>query len=125
MQKPFLKLLVANLAIAGIYSSLAMAQVRVQKDISLSQKFGEIAVGDSAALHWNLRAKDVDLQIQSITLQGEGFILDTDCPEILPAKQKCKVGIIFAPQRPGPHQSLLVVDLFADRFVIQALGEGK
>ncbi len=95
------------------------------KDTGLAQNFGAIPVGNSSSLHWNLRAKDADLQIQSITLEGDGFTLDTDCPATLPAKQKCKVGIIFAPTHQGPHQGLLIVDLYTDRFIIQASGEGQ
>lgn len=103
----------------------AFAEILPQKDLGLSQNFGAIPVGASTSLHWNLRAKEADLQIQSISVNGEGFTLDTDCPVVLPAMQKCKVGLIFTPNHQGPHQALLVVDLFSDRFIIQALGEGQ
>ncbi|MDG0818268.1 hypothetical protein [Bdellovibrio svalbardensis] len=110
------------------FSTATFAQqnpVEAQKDINLTQNFGVVPVGTSTSLHWNLRAKELDLQIQSISLQGNGFILDSDCPEILPAKQKCKVGITFAPEQTGPHQAQLIVDLYSERFIFNLQGEGK
>ncbi|QDK37617.1 hypothetical protein [Bdellovibrio sp. NC01] len=100
------------------------AQVLAQKDVHFSANFGKVKIGESARVHWNLRAKDFDLAIQSIDVSGLAFKLETDCPVTLPAQQRCAVGAVFTPSTEGVQQGQLVVDLYTEKFVIDLAGEG-
>lgn len=109
---------------ASAYSPQATLPIEIQKDIGLAHNFGAVAVGTSTNIHWNLRAKEADLEIQSIHLEGADFTLQSECPAVLPALQKCAVGVTYSPSQVGSHKGLLVIDLYSDRFIIQIQGEG-
>lgn len=106
------------------FSLTAVAQDIPRKDVRFAYDFGKILPGQSLTSHWNLRAKDQDLNIQSISIMGEGYSLQSDCPAVLPALQKCTLTVTFAPTKVQNFKGLLTVDLYTEKFLIDFNGDG-
>ena len=111
--------------ISLLFCCTSGAGAQIQKDVHFSANFGKVKIGESVRVHWNLRAKDFDLAIQSILVAGTDFKLETDCPMTLPALQRCAVGAVFSPTAEGIVEGQLVVDLYTEKFVIDLSGEGS
>lgn len=95
------------------------------KQYHLSYDFSSVQINSSKETHWNLKAKNTPLMIKSISVQGDDFELNTNCPNELPALEKCSVGIIFTPTSTGLHQGTLVIDLYSEQFIVEATGQGS
>ncbi|MBO9667121.1 MAG: DUF1573 domain-containing protein [Bdellovibrio sp.] len=95
------------------------------KEYRMAHNFGKVEVGSTVTSHWNLRAKqDQQLHIQKVTLTGDDYTLETNCPEVLPPEQKCTVRAYFTPKQQGLQNGSLVVDLYSEQFIIDMSGEG-
>jgi len=99
--------------------------IQSPKEYHLSHDFGATQLYTAKDIHWNLRAKkEVPLSIKAITLSGNGFKLITNCPDELPANQRCAVGVNFNPMTEGPHKGALIVDLYSEVFIFDVTGTG-
>ena len=105
---PFIFLM--NPSFAGAFESQG-EPTQPPKQYRLSHDFGGVQINTSKETHWNLKAKNSTLLIKSISIQGEDFKLNTNCPNELPALEKCSVGIIFTPTTEGPHQGLSLIHI--------------
>jgi hypothetical protein len=99
--------------------------IQPPKQYRLSYDFGAVQINSPKETHWNLKAKNSALMIKSISVLGENFKLNTNCPSELPALEKCTVGIVFTPTTEGPHQGTLLIDLYSEIFTVEATGQGS
>lgn len=106
-------------------SSSQNGPIKPPKEYHLAHNFGVVQINNSQETHWNLKAKNDTLLIKSITVSGEDFKLNTNCPNELPALEKCTVGVIFTPITEGPHQGTVIVDLYSEMFIFELTGQGS
>lgn len=115
-------LLLALLSTSSI--CLAEAVTAPVKEIHWAVDFGAVNVGQPKKLTWAMRAKDQELAIKDITVQGPAFTFQTSCVSPLPPKERCVIEITALPPTLGTHAGLLTVDLHGEKFLIQLSTEG-
>jgi hypothetical protein len=129
----FLVLLIGNLAFAESNfeitevtpNSVMLNQETLTQDTYIQYNFGNVRLNQSAVVSWNLRAKNVPLQIKGVFYQGDSdYDVYTNCPKVLPAGQVCSVGAQFRPFFQGYKMARIFVDLYTERFIIDLTGYG-
>lgn len=103
---------------------LFLFSVAHAKDLHFSHDFGEVSAGTAREAHWGFRAKSQDLRIKEITVTGPFYFLQSDCGEVIPAHQRCRVGVRFEPLSAGVHTGRLTIDFYTERFIIDLSGLG-
>lgn len=112
------KFLILSLLFAGS----AHAEVR---EIHWDYNFGTVIVGQSKKLTWALRAKDQDLHIKEILVEGSTYTFKTSCTSPLPPRERCVIEITARPPALGVHTGLLTVDLHGEKFLVKLSVEGQ
>ena len=103
---------------------LLISPISFAKDIRMSYNFGSTHAGTTKSLQWGLRAKEQGLRFKEISMLGESFHHRTNCPEELAPLERCVVEVLFKPATKGLHNGLLFIDMDAEKFFIEIVGEG-
>lgn len=114
--------LIRNLTAVSVL--LLISSLSFAKDIRMSYNFGSTPAGTTKSLQWGLRAKEQGLRFKEISMLGEAFHHRTNCPGELAPLERCVVEVIFKPATKGLHSGLLFIDMEAEKFFIEIVGEG-
>jgi len=94
------------------------------KDLHFIHDFGEVSAGTAKEVHWGFRAKSQEVRVKEITVTGPSYFLQSECGDVIPAHQRCRVGVRFAPLSEGVHTGRLMIDFYTERFIIDLSGLG-
>ncbi|MNL23578.1 hypothetical protein D3C87_1449730 [compost metagenome] len=113
---------ILNLTAASVL--LLISSISFAKDVRMNYNFGSVQVGTTKSLQWGLRAKEQGLRFKEISMLGEAFHHRTNCPTELAPLERCVVEVLFKPATHGLHSGLLFINMEAEKFIIDIVGEG-
>ena len=76
---------------------------------------------------WLANNSQHPIHIENIRIEGDGFILNNQCSDVILPKNKCLVNVAFLPEFPGENQANLVIESTADNapHIIPIKGMGE
>ncbi len=113
------------IALASLVLSISAQAQSIQplKDSVMEYNFGFQRVHSVTYADFVLTASDEQAtEIHGLSIQGIDFDLQTNCPRLLPAKNKCTLRVLFRPYSEGRKYGRMIVNLKEDNFIVNLIG---
>ena len=123
MKALFIALASLMLSITAVAESIHPQSIQPLKDSVMEYNFGFQRVHSMTYADFILTAADNHAtEIHGLSIQGIDFDLQTNCPRLLPAKNKCTLRVLFRPYTEGRKYGRMIVNLKEDNFIVNLIG---